>query len=95
MRKPAALAFTAALFTLPAQAKDPAQGATTYTVYEAYMSPQQQPGEESEAPKPLEKSLGATAPAVPREQRKSRGWGQIRFAKDSEQGLRRRRDSPA
>lgn len=82
MRKPAALAFTAALFTLPAQAKDPAQGATTYTVYEAYMSPQQQPGEETEVPKPLEKSLGATAPTVSREQRTSRGWGQIRFAKD-------------
>lgn len=82
MRKPTALAFALALSTLPAQAKDPALGATTYTVYEAWMSPAQQPGEESEVPKPLEKSLGATAPSTPREQRKSRGYGQLRFSKD-------------
>ena len=67
---------------LTALAKDPALGATTFTVYEAYMSPAQEPGEESEIPKVLEKSLGATAPSVPRESRKSRGYGQIRFAKD-------------
>ncbi|MDY7228147.1 CHRD domain-containing protein [Hyalangium rubrum] len=82
MRMPAALALPLALFTLPAWAKDPAQGATTFTVYEAYMSPAQEPGEESEVPKLLEKSLGGTAPATPRESRKSRGYGQIRFAKD-------------
>ncbi|MFL5351789.1 CHRD domain-containing protein [Archangium sp.] len=82
MRKPTALAFALALSTLPAQAKDPSLGATTYTVYEAWMSPAQQPGEESEVPKPLEKSLGATAPSTPREQRKSRGHGQLRFSKD-------------
>lgn len=82
MRKPTALAFALALSTLPAQAKDPSLGATTYTVYEAWLSPAQQPGEESEVPKPLEKSLGATAPSTPREQRKSRGHGQIRFTKD-------------
>jgi hypothetical protein len=82
MRKPMALAFALALSTLPAQAKDPSLGATTYTVYEAWMSPAQQPGEESEVPKPLEKSLGATAPSTPREQRKSRGYGQLRFSKD-------------
>jgi hypothetical protein len=82
MRTPTVLAFVLAVFTLPAHAKDPAQGATTFTVYEAYMSPAQEPGEESEIPKVLEKSLGATAPSVPRESRKSRGWGQLRFAKD-------------
>lgn len=82
MRTPAALAFIAALSALPAHAKDPALGATTFTVYEAYLSPAQEPGEESETPKLLEKSLGATAPSTPREQRKSRGYGQIRFAKD-------------
>jgi hypothetical protein len=82
MRTPTVLFFTLALSTLSAQAKDPASGATTFTVYEAYMSPAQEPGEESEIPKALEKSLGATAPSVPRESRKSRGYGQIRFAKD-------------
>jgi hypothetical protein len=82
MRTPIVLVSTIALFTLPAQAKDPALGATTFTVYEAFMSPAQEPGEESEIPKALEKSLGATAPSVPRESRKSRGYGQLRFAKD-------------
>jgi hypothetical protein len=82
MRTPTILVSTLALFSLPALAKDPATGATTYTVYEAYMSPAQQPGEETEVPKPLEKSLGSTAPSTPRDQRKSRGYGQIRFAKD-------------
>ncbi|WP_241759368.1 CHRD domain-containing protein [Pyxidicoccus parkwayensis] len=79
---PKRLALTVALLALSAHAKEPALGASTFTVYEAFMSPQQQPGEESETPKILEKSLGATAPSTPREQRKSRGWGQIRFAKD-------------
>lgn len=84
MRTPAVLAFAFALSSLPAHAKDPALGATTYTIYEAYMSPSQQPGEETDAPKLVEKSLGlsGTAPSVPRESRKSRGYGQIRFTKD-------------
>ncbi len=82
MRKPTLLALTAALTTLSAHAKDPALGATTFTVYEAFLSPQQQSGEESETPKPLQKSLGATAPSTPRESRKSRGHGELRFTKD-------------
>lgn len=82
MRTPTALAFALALSTLPAQAKDPSLGATTFTVYEAWLSPAQEPGEETEVPKPLEKSLGSTAPSVPRESRKSRGHGQLRFARD-------------
>ncbi|MFP2925695.1 CHRD domain-containing protein [Pyxidicoccus sp. 3LG] len=82
MHTPKLAALTVALLTLSAQAKEPALGATTFTVYEAFLSPAQEPGEESEIPKPLEKSLGATAPSTPRESRKSRGWGQIRFARD-------------
>jgi hypothetical protein len=82
MRKTSALAFALALSTLPAQAKDPSLGATTFTVYEAWMSPAQEGGEETEIPKALEKSLGSTAPSVPRESRKSRGYGQLRFTKD-------------
>lgn len=82
MNKPTRLALAAALLSLSAHAKEPALGATTFTAYEAFLSPAQEPGEESETPKVLEKSLGATAPSTPREQRKSRGWGQVRFAKD-------------
>jgi hypothetical protein len=75
-------AVSVAMLSLSAHAKDPAAGATTFTVYEAFLSPAQEPGEESETPKPLQKSLGATAPSTPRESRKSRGFGQIRFSKD-------------
>lgn len=72
------------LFVQPSFAKDPAQGATTFTVYEGWMSPQQQPGDETDAPKGLAKATGlqGSAPSVPREQRKSRGYGQLRFSKD-------------
>lgn len=58
-----------------AYAKDPADGTKIGATYEAWMSPAQEPGEESESPKPT--------PAVPaREQRKSRGWAQLRFDRD-------------
>ena len=72
------------LFVQPTFAKDPAQGATTFTTYEGWMSPQQQPGDEADAPKALGKATGlqSSAPSVPREQRKSRGYGQLRFSKD-------------
>ena len=72
----------AAVTATPARADDPALGATTYIAYESFMSPAQQPGEESEVPKPLEKSLGATKPSTPRAQRASRGWGKVRFTRD-------------
>ncbi|WP_235685498.1 MULTISPECIES: CHRD domain-containing protein [Corallococcus] len=74
--------LSVALFMQSAQAKDPSEGATTFTVYEAFLSPAQEPGEESETPKLLQKSLGATAPSTPRDRRKSRGYGQLRFSKD-------------
>ena len=62
----------------------PEAGKTTYVSYEGFMSPQQQPGEETEAPKLLANGLGlnGTAPSTPREQRKSLGVGRIRFAKN-------------
>lgn len=63
-------------------ADDPALGATTYYTYEAFLSPAQEGGEESEIPKPLVKSLGSTKPSTPRAERKSRGWGRVRFTKD-------------
>lgn len=78
-----AAAASLALFASPAFAKDPAEGKTTFFVYESFMSPQQQPGEETEQ-KLVQKVAGleGTAPPTPREQRKSTGWGQIRVARD-------------
>lgn len=77
------LSCVLAAFAAPrAHAEDPALGATTFTTYEAFLSPAQEPGEESETPKPLLKSLGATKPSTPRAQRKSRGWGRVRFTRD-------------
>lgn len=80
MRNQIPVVFVLLLCALPAQAKDPAQGATTFNVYEAFMSPQQEPGEEDEAPKGIKPQ--STPPFTPRESRKSRGHGQIRFARD-------------
>ena len=89
MRTPTLFAFAAALCSLSAHAKDPALGATTFTVYEAFLSPAQEPGEESETPKPLQKSLGALdaarEPQVPGPRADSLHQG-------PEQGLRRRPD---
>jgi hypothetical protein len=82
MRTAIAALVSLSLLPLSAQAKDPALGQTTFTTYEAYLSPAQEPGEESETPKPLQKTLGATAPSTPRAERKSKGHGQIRFTKD-------------
>lgn len=84
MRALSVAVAASALFASPSFAKDPAQGATTFTVYEGWMSPQQQPGDEADAPKGLAKATGldSSAASVPREQRKSRGYGQLRFTRD-------------
>jgi hypothetical protein len=49
------------LLALPAVAKDPALGTSTFVVYEAFLSPAQEPGEESETPKALKKLAGGHA----------------------------------
>ncbi|MEB3180147.1 MAG: CHRD domain-containing protein [Nostocaceae cyanobacterium] len=51
-------------------------------VYEAFLSPHQEPDEEENTPKIAPPSLRSTAPSVPRNQRKSRGHGMVRFTKD-------------
>lgn len=51
-------------------------------VYEAFLSPHQEPDEEENTPKIAPPSLRSTAPSVPRNQRKSRGHGVVRFTKD-------------
>ena len=50
----------------------------------AVLTPEQTPGEESDAPKALAKALGlqSVAPTVPRAQRKSRGRAELRFSPD-------------
>jgi hypothetical protein len=65
----------------PSPLENASVGNTTFTVYEGFMSPHQQPGEETDAPKLLAKALGleSAAVSVPREQRKSLGHGRIRF----------------
>lgn len=84
MRSFAIIAATLCAFAAPAAAKDPGLGKTSFTVYEGFLSPTQQPGEESDAPKAVAKATGleSSAPSIPREQRKSAGYGQIRFARD-------------
>ncbi len=82
MRTMTLVVFALAAASSTAGADDPAQGATTYTTYEAWLSPAQEPGEEDETPPPLKKTLGATQPSIPRAERKSRGHGRIRFTKD-------------
>lgn len=64
----------------PAFFHAPADGTTMFTVYDAFLSPAQEPGDETDAPKGL--GLDATAPSTPRSSRKSRGYGQLRFARD-------------
>lgn len=58
----------------------PAAGATMFTVYDAFLSPAQEPGEESEAPRAP--GLKASAASTVRKERTSRGYGQVRFTRD-------------
>ncbi|NJK33143.1 MAG: CHRD domain-containing protein [Deltaproteobacteria bacterium] len=60
---------------------NPAAGSEIGLVYEAFLSPMQEGGEETEAPKAA-KGLQSTAPSTERAQRASRGYGQLRFTQD-------------
>jgi CHRD domain len=61
---------------------DPSKSKEIGFVYEAFLSPHQEPDEEENTPKLAPPSLRSTAPSVPRNQRKSRGHGVVRFTKD-------------
>lgn len=61
---------------------DANKGEEIGAVYEAYLSPQQEPGEEENTPKLTPKAFKSTAPSVPRNQRKSKGHAVLRFAKN-------------
>lgn len=52
------------------------------SVYEAYLSPHQEPDEEQNTPEMTPKQFKSTAPSKDREQRVSKGHGVIRFSKD-------------
>lgn len=51
-------------------------------VYEAFLSPYQEPGEEENTPKFIPPSFRSTAPSVSRNQRQSKGHGLVKFTKD-------------
>jgi CHRD domain len=57
-------------------------GESIGAVYEAFLSPQQEGGEESETPIAIPPVFRSTAPSVPRNQRTSRGHALIEFAND-------------
>lgn len=61
---------------------NPSQGEEIGSVYEAFLSPNQEPGEEENTPKLVPAYLRSTAPSVPRNQRKSQGHGVVRFTKN-------------
>jgi hypothetical protein len=61
---------------------NPAAGAEIGFVYEAFLSPNQEGGEEEETPDIIPAELRSTEPSIPRNQRTSRGHGVIEFASD-------------
>lgn len=63
-------------------ALNPSGGSEMGFVYEAYMSPQQEGGEEEDTPPLIPADFRSTAPSVPRNERTSRGHAVIQFTKD-------------
>ncbi len=63
-------------------ALDPKRGQEIGAVYEAFLSPQQEPGEEEDTPSGTPKQFKSTAPSQPRGERKGRGHGVLRFTND-------------
>lgn len=61
---------------------DPDQGSGTGAVFEAFLSPHQEGGEESDTPSITPAQFRSTAPSVPRNERPSRGHGVVEFTKD-------------
>lgn len=61
---------------------DLAQGQEIGLVYEAFLSPMQEPGEEKDTPDYIPNEFKSTAPSLLRAQRASQGHGIVRFTKD-------------
>ena len=73
---------TSALAQPAPPALDPAQGAEIGARYQAWLSPQQEGGEEKDTPAAVPKAFRSTTPSVNRDLRPSRGHGMLRFTKD-------------
>jgi hypothetical protein len=61
---------------------DPKRGSEIGAVYQAWLSPQQEGGEERETPKFVPEKFRSSTASVDREQRTARGHGLLRFSKD-------------
>ncbi|MBC8098922.1 MAG: CHRD domain-containing protein [Armatimonadetes bacterium] len=63
-------------------ALNPAAGSEIGAVYEAFLSPHQEGGEEEDTPAFVPAQFRSTAPSVPRTERTSRGHAVLQFTKD-------------
>ncbi len=61
---------------------DPSQGAEVGTIFEAFLSPHQEGGEEEDTPSAIPDVFKSTAPSLDRNERASRGHGVLSFSKD-------------
>lgn len=61
---------------------DPGKGQDIGFVYEAFLSPHQEPGEEKDTPVLTPKEFLSTAPSLLRNERTSHGHGRLRFTND-------------
>src|SRR3712207_518186 len=75
----AASALTASAQTITL---DPKKGQEIGLVYEAFLSPHQEPGEEKDTPAGTPKQFKSTAPSKLRSERAVRGHGVLRFTND-------------
>lgn len=63
-------------------ALNPAAGSEIGLVYEAWLSPHQEGGEEQDTPALVPSMFKSTAPSIDRNERQSRGHGTLAFTKD-------------
>ncbi len=61
---------------------NPNKGQEIGSIFEAYLSPHQEGGEEEDTPDFIPAAFQSTAPSVPRNERQSRGHGVIAFTND-------------
>lgn len=79
------LVATAAAAPAPAPSLVPALGQAVGPTFEAFMSPHQEGGEESDTPKPTPDKFRSSTPSKTRAEREAaghRGHGQVRFSRD-------------
>lgn len=78
----AAIADSATVTTQSAGQNEADKGKEIGFVYEAYLSPHQEGGEEKDTPKSTPSQFKSTAPSRLRADRKDRGHGKVSFTKD-------------